>query len=207
MTYYKHLQPEGNYFDKYHSKNPFIKIVMKNFFHSFDIMLNSINIIQGRILEAGCGEGNISSFLQKKYKAKNVSIDAFDISEKIILDAKQSNSGINYFVYDILEPFRSVIKYDLIICSEVLEHLEYPEKAINNLKELGDFYIFSVPYEPIWRIVNMIRGKYLKDLGNTPGHIQHFTKNKFKEMLTKSGIQIIKYSTPFPWQMVLCKKI
>jgi hypothetical protein len=30
-----------------------------------------------------------------------------------------------------------------------------------------------VPREPIWRIGNMARGRYLGDLGNTPGHIQH----------------------------------
>ncbi len=65
-----------------------------------------------------------------------------------------------------------------VICSEVLE----PRRSgtsIENIKELcneNGFILLSVPKEPIWRICNMARGKYWKDLGNTPGHIQHWTK-------------------------------
>ena len=100
-------------------------------------------------------------------------------------------------------------KYDLVVCSEVLEHLEDPEQALKNIKELcneNGFILLSVPKEPIWRICNMARGKYWKDLGNTPGHIQHWTKRDFCRMVVNNGMKIISVKTPFPWTMVLAKK-
>ena len=100
-------------------------------------------------------------------------------------------------------------RYDLVICSEVLEHLEDPERALKNIKELCNekgFILLSVPKEPIWRICNMARGKYWKDLGNTPGHIQHWTKKKFCRMVVNNDMKIVSVKTPFPWTMVLAKK-
>ena len=100
-------------------------------------------------------------------------------------------------------------KYDLVVCSEVLEHMEDPERALQNVKELcveNGFILLSVPQEPIWRICNMARGKYWKDLGNTPGHIQHWTKSEFCRMVVDNDMKIVSVKTPFPWTMVLAKK-
>ena len=61
--------------------------------------------------------------------------------------------------------------------------------SIEKYKELcneNGFILLSVPKEPIWRICNMARGKYWKDLGNTPGHIQHWTKKKFCRMVVNN---------------------
>ncbi len=37
--------------------------------------------------------------------------------------------------------------------------------------------LVSVPREPLWRAVNMARGAYWRELGNTPGHVNHFSKS------------------------------
>lgn len=93
-----------------------------------------------------------------------------------------------------------------MICSEVMEHLEYPEKALDMLKSVSSEYILlSVPNEPIWRILNVCRGKYLRQLGNTPGHIQHWSTKQFCRMLCENGCDIIAVKRPFPWTMVLVK--
>ena len=99
--------------------------------------------------------------------------------------------------------------YDLVVCSEVLEHLEEPEQALKQIKQLAtdDGYILlSVPNEPVWRICNMARGKYWRDFGNTPGHIQHWSKKSFCEMLVQNNLKIRGIKSPFPWIMVLITK-
>ena len=186
-------QPEGNYYDKYHSTNPIVKWMMKGFKNDISELMNVAGKKFCQICETGCGEGEISSFIKEMYQ--NAEIDAFDISERVIAEANEKH---------ILNKGR----YDLVICSEVLEHLEDPEQALKNIKELcneNGFILLSVPKEPIWRICNMARGKYWKDFGNTPGHIQHWTKREFCRMVANNGMKIISVKTPFPWTMVLAK--
>ena len=70
--------------------------------------------------------------------------------------------------------------FDLVIACEVLEHIMYPAKVLAEAKRLSRRYaIFSVPREPIWRVLNVARGRYLADLGNTPGHINHWSTQSF----------------------------
>ena len=64
--------------------------------------------------------------------------------------------------------------------------------------------LVSVPREPIWRILNMARGAYIKDLGNTPGHLNHWSKRSFVQMLKGYG-RVDAVLTPFPWTMVLLR--
>lgn len=196
-------QPEGNYYDKYHSSNPIVKWMMRNFFADLEALLPAAT--EGlKILEAGCGEGEVTGFLAEKY-GEYGKIDAFDISEKVISEAKRNHPQINFTTGDVYNIVGG--KYDLVLASEVLEHLEHPEQALQELTRVTNKYlIVSVPREPVWRILNMIRGKYWKHLGNTPGHIQHWSSRAFCEFLMKSGMTIECVKKPFPWTMVLLKK-
>ena len=136
---------------------------------------------------------------------------AFDISRKLIEENHIKYPNVTFFTHNIYEPIDDSLlprgeKCNLIICGEVLEHLDYPEKAVKNLMHYGDRFIFSVPHEPIWRMLNMARGKYIKDLGNTPGHIQHFSVKAFIAMIEKCGLKVKKVNRPLPWIMVYCEK-
>lgn len=85
--------------------------------------------------------------------------------------------------------------------------MEEPDKALEEIMRVTDRYIIvSVPREPIWRFFNMIRGKYLMELENTPGHIQHWSSRKFVTFLRKHTLKIIQISCPLPWTMVLLEK-
>ena len=141
----------------------------------------------------------------------NISFSAFDISQKRIEDNCVRMPQVEFWSQDIYKPIESEHlpgerRFNLIICSEVVEHMEKPKDALRNLMDYGDRFIISVPHEPIWRIMNMARGKYLKDLGNTPGHIQHFATGAFCKMLTECGLKVIKLEKPLPWLMVYCEK-
>lgn len=210
-------QPEGNYYDKYSSRNPIVRKLMKNFFNVMDEMLKISEIGTsawgGWCLEAGCGEGNVTDhvFNWITNAGAEVKFSAFDISSKLIEENARKYPSVKFFVHNIYEPIDKGMlsdrgKFDMIMCCEVLEHMADPEKAVKNLMQYGDRFLFSVPHEPIWRIMNIARGKYLKNLGNTPGHIQHFSVKAFVLMLEKCGLKVLELRRPIPWIMVYCEK-
>lgn len=92
---------------------------------------------------------------------------------------------------------------DLILCSEVLEHLDEPEKTLNQICN-AKYFLASVPNEPIWSILNMCRGKYLRDFGNTPGHVQKWSTSKFERMLSKHFTVLHTWKC-LPWSICLCE--
>ena len=102
-------------------------------------------------------------------------------------------------------PFASA-SFDIVIMVEVLEHLQMAKAALRAARSLTRKHILaSVPWEPVWRIMNLTRLKYIKDFGNTPGHINHWNQKQFKKLIS-SHFSIKKYSCPFPWQMILGTK-
>ena len=62
--------------------------------------------------------------------------------------------------------------------------------------------LVSVPREPLWRGLNVARGAYVRDLGNTPGHVNHWSKRGFIHLVERHG-EVVETCSPFPWTMVL----
>ena len=94
------------------------------------------------------------------------------------------------------------LAFDLVMAIEVLEHVHDPVAALAEFVRVSrGRLVLSVPREPIWRVANMARGKYLADLGNTPGHVQHWSRRTFVE-LVGSQLEVVNVSTPFPWTMI-----
>ena len=193
----------GNLYDKYGSKNPIVKYLMKRFLYSFEELVVSTRAT--KIHEVGCGEGNLSIKLAKE----NKTVCASDLSKQIISIARENavnlHVNINFKVAGIYDLTPENDSAELIVCCEVLEHLEDPQRALTILSRLAKPYlIVSVPREPLWRILNLARGKYISVFGNTPGHIQHWSKTSFMKLLS-SYYDIIRVLTPTPWIMVLCR--
>jgi 2-polyprenyl-3-methyl-5-hydroxy-6-metoxy-1,4-benzoquinol methylase len=203
-------QVYGNYEDKYNSKNLISKFLMSNFFQKFKKNLHifadgSISTI----CEVGCAEGELLKTLHTIFPG--AALSASDISEGEIAKARQNchSISIDFSVQNAedLQGYGDAL-FDLVICCEVLEHLPHPERGLRELFRISKNYVLvSVPNEPIWRMLNMTRGKYLRDFGNTPGHLNHWNIIQFPQFLTSyPGCSIIQRSYPFPWQMVLLKK-
>lgn len=197
------IQLQGNFYDKYNTKNPIAVRIMKGFYNSIEDILVRLDL--RKVLDAGCGEGEITSFIKKTFKDIE-HIEGFDIGNEVIDVAKKQFQNLDFSVRSIYNTTYHTNAFDLVICLEVLEHLTNPRKALEELTRISSKHILiSVPNEPIWRISNIIRGKYLKDLGNTPGHINHFSKADIIKMVKCYGtIQIVK--SPFPWTMILFEK-
>ncbi|MDP3733279.1 MAG: class I SAM-dependent methyltransferase, partial [Candidatus Daviesbacteria bacterium] len=157
------------------------------------------------ILDAGCGEGFTMDKLSengigKKIEGVEYSKDAMAFGKKLFphLIIKQGS------VYDL--PYKDN-SFDLIICTEVLEHLEEPTKALREILRVSKKYlIVSVPNEPLFMLSNFLRGKNLLRLGNDKGHINHWTPLSLKRYLTQNKVKVKKIHLPFPWITILGEK-
>jgi 2-polyprenyl-3-methyl-5-hydroxy-6-metoxy-1,4-benzoquinol methylase len=133
-------------------------------------------------------------------------LHACDVEERLIEAAQANNPQVPITLQSIYELHAQDRFYDLVIAMEVLEHLEEPARALNELVRVADpWLIVSVPREPIWRVLNMARGKYLSDLGNTPGHIQHWSQRSFTR-LVGGFADVVTVLAPLPWTVVLARR-
>ena len=94
-------------------------------------------------------------------------------------------------------------EFELVAATEVLEHVTDPERALAEMARVASRYLLvSVPHEPLWRVLNVARGAYLRQLGNTPGHLNHWTRRSFVSLLGRYG-EVMQTRAPFPWTMLL----
>jgi ubiquinone/menaquinone biosynthesis C-methylase UbiE len=170
----------GNYFNKYESKNPIAKWLINHFMSHLEVLLQELSFES--LVEVGCGEGYLLKRMEKRLQG--LDLLATDISAEIIAEAELLIPEVPKLVataYDL--PLEDKSK-DIVLACEVMEHVDEPYKLLVEAKRVARKHcIFSVPHEPWWRIANMMRGKYLNDFGNTPGHIQHWNKSKLMNLI------------------------
>lgn len=189
-------------YQKHINQNPIQKILIQNFYNTFFSVVKPLK--SKRVLDVGCGEGfTLKKLQERKIGKDNVgidnSIDAIKIGKKIYPELDLQKGSI----YDI--QFKDG-DFDLVLCTEVLEHLDNPDKAIEEMKRVSSKYLlFSVPNEPFFIGANLLRGKYLKNFGNHPEHINHWTFWSFEQLLKKHGLKIAKQRHPFAWTMILAR--
>ncbi len=193
----------GNYFNKYESGNPLVRRLMQRFARGFD----ELAALSGATLahEVGCGEG----YLCERLLTAGFHVKGSELSPDVVAVAKARLAhhpgliGLKAAsIYD-LQPRQDAA--GLIVCCEVLEHLPDPDAALDILAGLADPWLLtSVPHEPWWRILNAARGKYLAHLGNTPGHLQHWSRTGFQRFLNQR-FDIVASRPVFPWTMFLAK--
>ena len=193
----------GNTYDKYNSKNPIARKLVDGFSSALSELVSIVS--PDAIHEVGCGEG----YWTLKWRAQGIAARGSDFSSIVIELARQNAAAqaldVEFKVSDIynLEPAQDAA--DLVVCCEVMEHLERPAEALQILKRLAKPYlIVSVPREPVWSWMNMARGKYWSDWGNTPGHIQRWSKGTFLALLQQE-VDVLEVRSPLPWTMALCR--
>ncbi|MEC9247184.1 class I SAM-dependent methyltransferase [Nitratireductor rhodophyticola] len=194
----------GNVFDKYGSRNPIVRWMMNGFEQNLSELVGKA--APRTIHEVGCGEG----YWVMRWNSESLSARGSDFSSAVI-EMAQANAiarGISPDVFAVRSIYDLEIEKDgadLIVCCEVMEHLEHPEKALATLQKIArNNVILSVPREPLWRVLNMARGKYLGDFGNTEGHLQHWSQKGFVKLVSRY-FDVVETRAPLPWTMLLCR--
>ena len=193
----------GNVYDKYASTNPVERRLMGGFTAAFDELVERTGAAEAH--EVGCGEGEMSARMARA-GLRVRGTDAFpETIEEARRRAGAEGLGIAYeaTAVQLLDPAEH--SAELVVCCEVLEHLPDPDAALDVLASLAKPWLLaSVPREPLWRALNMARGAYLRDLGNTPGHLGHWSKRGFLSLLGRR-FDVVEVRSPLPWTMALCK--
>lgn len=191
----------GNVYDKYHTRNPIARFLM----HSFDRDMAELLRIAGNVdsvLEVGCGEGEVLRKLAGLFP--RAYLLGADVSPDVVEEAQRRHPDLSFETRSIYETDHHPRKFDLIVAAEVFEHLDDPLDALRAVVRASNKFIFaSVPEEPLWRILNCARAKYIRHWGNTPGHVQHWSTQAFIGFL-ESEVDVIAVRKPRPWTMALC---
>ncbi len=187
----------GNTYDKYASKNPIERRMMTGFFAALDQVLDGLQ--PSTIVEVGAGEGRITERLASRFPT--ASIIGLDLPDGE-LAGEWASLDVPMFFGDVTRlPFADD-SIDVIVGLEVLEHVPAPERAVKEIARVcRGTAVLSVPREPIWRIGNMARGRYIRQLGNTPGHVNHWSARSF-ERLVAEEFDIEHATRPLPWTML-----
>jgi 2-polyprenyl-3-methyl-5-hydroxy-6-metoxy-1,4-benzoquinol methylase len=193
----------GNTYDKYGSTNPVVRRLMSGFERTLDELFDAA--APRSVLDVGCGEGVlVHRWAQRLGGGRIVGVDLEEESIQAGWAERQA-PNLTYRVIDSAElPFADG-EFDLATAIEVLEHVPDPERTLSEMARCASGHLLvSVPREPLWRMLNMARGAYWPALGNTPGHINHFSRRGFVRLLARHG-EVVAVRSPFPWTMLLVR--
>ncbi len=193
--------PTGNTFDKYGSQNPVVKRLMTGFHSTLDELW--AKAAPGSVLDVGCGEGVLTvEWAERLDGGRIVGIDLDDPKLRAEWE-KRSRDNLEFRAEEATRLSFENDEFDLAAAVEVLEHVPDPEATVTEMARVARRHLLvSVPREPLWRGLNMARGAYLRDLGNTPGHVNHWSKRAFVSLLSRYGT-VEEARSPFPWTMLL----
>jgi len=190
----------GNFYDKYGSRNPVERALMGAFLRAVTGFYT--RVAPATVLEVGCGEGRLAQHLvtygprPMRFVACDLELTAVKTQLDGLIELREAS------IYAL--PFEDA-SFDLVVCCEVLEHLGEPARGLAEVARVARRgVIVSTPREPLWRAMNMVRGKYLRDLGNTPGHLQHFSRRGLRA-LVETKLRVVDGRSPVPWTVLLAE--
>jgi SAM-dependent methyltransferase len=191
----------GNHTQKYTARNPAIRWLTERWVANLDGVFQRIAAEPGapeRALEVGCGEGVIADRMQRRW-GEVVALDLPDAG----LRAEWRRYPAPRFLHADAHalPFPDG-HFDVVVAAEVLEHLPDPVLGLREMARVGRRHlVLSVPQEPVFRSCNLLAGRYLRDLGNTPGHLNHWSRRGFVRFV--AGVAEVRgVTSPFPWTTV-----
>jgi 2-polyprenyl-3-methyl-5-hydroxy-6-metoxy-1,4-benzoquinol methylase len=154
------------------------------------------------VLDAGCGEGETLARLGDVLGGR---VAAIDILDECVAYTKQRLPHVDASTASVYElPFDDR-SFDLVLCLEVMEHLDRPAQALRELSRVSRRdLVVSVPYEPYFRLGSLMRGKYVRGLGNHPAHVNHWNRRSLPAFL-RAQVDVADVAVAFPWLVARCR--
>ena len=155
------LMMEKDHMEKlYSSKNPLIKYV------HMGRLKKIISLIPKRknmkILDAGCGEGQLLSMVSKKFGLFNLKLYGTDITDISLESAKKRIENAKFSLQDLRDLDYKDEFFDVIMCTEVIEHVPEYKKVLKEFERIlkkGGMLIISFPNEFLWTISRFFLGR------------------------------------------------
>lgn len=185
--------------------------LIDNYFRNVGLLVQSAKFpkdVPLRAIELGCGEGFSTQRLAKLLPEGTV-FDASEYVSALVPKAQALNPGVTVTEESVYELQHADDSYDIIFLLEVLEHLDYPDKALAEIARVlkpGGILVLGVPREPLWSMLNLARGKYVRHFGNTIGHLNHWSTLTLKRYMAKHFGPVEATKTPLPWTIVRAHK-
>lgn len=199
------METTDNY-KKHTSKNPLQKFLIDNFEKTLANEVKKLNV--NSILDGGAGEGFTLEYLRKRGIGKTY--EGIDFFGKAVKIGSKIHPKITLKQESIYKMSYKDNSFDLVLSTEVLEHLEKPKEALKEIFRVSKKYVLlSVPNEPIFMLSNLMRGKNVSRFGNDIEHINHWTMFGFLRFVKKNAdvkTQIVSRKYPFPWIMLILEK-
>ncbi len=187
---------------KYASKNPVQRALLDRFLRQ---VVGLVRTSGARtILDVGCGEG----FVLERIARAGVEAKLFglDMSSAAVADARARLGDLARIEQGDARtpPFDD--RFDLVLMTEVLEHIPGPTDMLPVLERLTRRHlILSVPWEPFFMGLNLLRGKNVRRWGNDPEHVNHWGRRGFLRFVSQR-FQVRAAPMVFPWTLVLAER-
>jgi len=185
---------------KHENPNPLQRRLVERF-HAETARL--VNLVEPTsVLDLGCGEGYVLESLVSS--GVSAALTGIDMSPQAVEAARDRLGDRAEIIEGDVTDLRPTLgRYDIVMMMEVLEHLDHPESALELVEGLtGSHVILSVPREPAFRGLNLLRLKNVRRLGNDPEHVQNWTKRGFQRFVSER-FHVLETGNAFPWTMLL----
>ncbi|MHA7898484.1 MAG: class I SAM-dependent methyltransferase [Henriciella sp.] len=187
---------------KYTNPNPIHRLSLGRFYDAVASELKAI--APSSVLDFGCGEGYILDMMAERDVAFR-SYEGLDLRADALAEARRRWPHTQFTEANLFDAGYDQQRYHTVMALEVLEHLFEPEKVLRRLANLADKYLLlTVPNEPWFQLMNLVRGRDLIRLGNHPEHINHWNKNTFADFVSPYA-EIVSVITRFPFVILVAK--
>jgi SAM-dependent methyltransferase len=153
----------------------------------------------GTVLDAGCGEG----FVQRAMRARGFSgaWTGVDASAGAVAFAAERAPRDSWRVGDLRALPDPSASYDVVLCSQVLEHIPDPTHVRDELARVtGRWLLISVPLEPVFRTACAL--SIALGIGQDPGHVNFWTPTAFRRFLEPAG-RLVTWERTTAYQLAL----
>lgn len=196
------LDSDSEFTGKYERAKGIGAWLVNRFYDDVRDLLRPIVRSGDKVMEIGCGAG-FSTERLIQWMPDGVAYIGSDIGASLVAKARERNPNIPIIQQSVYSLAMTSKSADVLVMMEVLEHLEYPGAALAELARVARKHVLiSTPREPIWRAMNVARGKYLGTLGNTPGHIQHWSGAGLQRTVAP-WFEVQAMRCPLPWTILM----